>query len=51
MLAVLSLAGGADVTTGAVLADALRWPIEAAVGALLASPGPAGSRSDTDHVR
>ncbi len=51
VLALLSLAGGADVTTGAVHADALRWPVEAAVGALLASTGAAGSRSDTDHIR
>lgn len=47
VVGVLGLAAGADVSAVAVLADALRWPVEAAVGALLAVPGPAGSATET----
>lgn len=39
-VSVLALAAGADVSAGAVVTDALRWPLEASVGALLAAPGP-----------
>jgi hypothetical protein len=48
---VLALASGADVGVGAVLLDALRWPLEAAVGALLAVPGPARAANDPRHLR
>jgi hypothetical protein len=43
LVSVLALVGGGQVATWAVLADALRWPVECAVGALLAMPGPAES--------
>jgi hypothetical protein len=40
LVSVLALVGGGQVSAWAVLADALRWPVECAVGALLALPGP-----------
>lgn len=45
LLFLLSAAGGSDASAAAIAVDAVRWPAECAVGALLALPGPAGRRA------
>lgn len=42
LVALLAGLGGGEASVGEVLLDAVRWPLECAVGALLAMPGAAG---------
>jgi hypothetical protein len=43
---LLAMTAGPDVSVAAVLADAVRWPVEAGVGALIAVPGLAAVSSN-----